>query len=517
MNSFLKLPTISQTVLLLIVGLLLGTLPTGCKKTTDPALPKSSDNSITAFAFNGLSPAINATISGNTISATVPVGTNLTALVPTIVLPAGASVSPASGVAQNFSSPVTYTVKAEDGTIQTYTVSVSIQGISIVSFAPTSGGAGTTVVINGAGFSNVSTDNKVTINGLNAPITASRADQITVQIPERAGSGNLVVAVGGKQATSASAFSYQYQVGTNTTLYSASGRAFQSTAVDPDDGTVYASDRTNSAVITIKTNGTTSVVTLNDPSGVKHASLTGINILKTGLGGSTDKYLIVTNEAKGIYAYTLSTLAYWTPVQANDAIYNAPTSVAVVSQSASASFPTNGIYYMACFGNSTIVRTNRSNGMVSGASTVGAAGSRGFNAGQVSSTNARFNGVVGIFLKNNLLYVADEGNHAVRVIDYNAGTVNTLFGNGTAGNADGNASAVRLNLPANVVVDNSGLVYVTDRGNGKIRVFDPRSQTSQTLISGLNAPYGLSIDNSGALYVGEWGAGTNRILKLTVK
>ncbi|MEZ0610201.1 IPT/TIG domain-containing protein [Fibrella sp. WM1] len=505
-----------KSVQFLTLLLLLGTFPTGCKKTDDPVAAKSSDKSITAFAFNSLSPAVNATISGNTITATVPVGTNLSALAPTIALPTGAVVSPASGVAQNFANPVTYTVTAEDGTTQTYTVTVSIQGVSIVSFAPTSGGAGTTVVINGAGFSNVSTDNKVTINGQNAAITASRTDQITVQIPERAGSGNLVVAVGGRQATSASAFAYQYQIATNTTLFSSSGRAFQSTAVDPDDGTVYASDRTNSAVIIMKPNGSVSAATLTDGTN-KHASLTGITILKTGLGGSADKYLVATNEAKGVYSYSFPNLSYWTSVQANDAIYNAPTSVAVVSQSPSGSYPTNGTYYMACFGNSTIVRTNRNNGIVSGATTVGSAGSKGFNAGQVSSTNARFNGVVGIFLKNNLLYVADEGNHAVRVVDYNAGTVSTLFGNGTAGNADGAASAVRLNLPSNVVVDNSGLVYVTDRGNGRLRVFDPRSQTSQTLLSGLNAPYGLSIDNSGTLYLGEWGSGTNRVLKLTVK
>lgn len=487
-----------------------------CKKTDDPVAPKSTEKAVTAFSFAGLTPAVNATIDGNTITATVPFGTALTALVPTITTSPKATVSPASGVAQNFTNSVTYTVTAEDGSTQTYTVTVSTQGVSITSFAPTSGGAGTSVVINGAGFSNVSTDNKVTINGVNATITASRSDQLTVQIPEKAGPGNIVVTVGSKQGTSASAFSYQYQIGSNTTLFTSSARAFQSTTVDPDDGTVYASDRTNSALIIVRPNGTTQAVTLTDASGVKHTALTGISIMKTGLGGTYDKMLIATDESRGVYSYVLSTTSapFWTTVQLNNSTYDKPTSIIGVSASPSNSFPTNATYYMACFGNSTIVRTTRKDGSVTGATAVGAAGASGFNTGSVSSTNARFNGVVGISLKNNLLYVADEGNHAIRVVDYNAGTVNTLVGNGSAGNVDGSFSTARLNLPSNVVVDNAGLIYVTDRGNGKLRVFDPRSQTSQTLLSGLNAPYGLSIDNNGTLYLGEWGQGTNRILKL---
>jgi hypothetical protein len=88
----------------------------------------SSAKAITAFAFNGLSPVVTGTIdeTAKTIAATVPAGTSRTALVPTITVSANASVSPASGVATDFSSAVTYTVTAQDGTTQTYTVTVSV-------------------------------------------------------------------------------------------------------------------------------------------------------------------------------------------------------------------------------------------------------------------------------------------------------------------------------------------------------------------------------------------------------
>jgi hypothetical protein len=61
-----------------------------------------------------------------TIEIGVLDGTDVTSLVPTIVISDGASVDPASGVAQDFSSDVIYTVTAEDNvTTKTWTVSVA--------------------------------------------------------------------------------------------------------------------------------------------------------------------------------------------------------------------------------------------------------------------------------------------------------------------------------------------------------------------------------------------------------
>ncbi len=88
----------------------------------------SNAKAITSFAFNALSPAVTATINeaAKTIAATVPAGTNRTALVPTIAVSSKATVSPASGEARDFTNPVVYTVTAEDGSTVTYTVTVSL-------------------------------------------------------------------------------------------------------------------------------------------------------------------------------------------------------------------------------------------------------------------------------------------------------------------------------------------------------------------------------------------------------
>ena len=63
----------------------------------------------------------------HTVSIEVESGTNVTSLTPTIGLSYGATINPTNGTARNFTSPVTYTVTAEDGiTQQVWTITVTI-------------------------------------------------------------------------------------------------------------------------------------------------------------------------------------------------------------------------------------------------------------------------------------------------------------------------------------------------------------------------------------------------------
>lgn len=66
---------------------------------------------------------LQATINDTVITVTVPNNTNRIGLIPEISIK-GKTISPASGVAQDFSVPVKYTVTAEDGSSRTYTVIV---------------------------------------------------------------------------------------------------------------------------------------------------------------------------------------------------------------------------------------------------------------------------------------------------------------------------------------------------------------------------------------------------------
>jgi len=82
---------------------------------------------ITAFSiFGQVDPAtIDETL--HTINLSMPLGTNLASLTPEIMID-GASISPASSISQDFSSPVTYTVTAADSSVQNYSVSVVALG-----------------------------------------------------------------------------------------------------------------------------------------------------------------------------------------------------------------------------------------------------------------------------------------------------------------------------------------------------------------------------------------------------
>jgi hypothetical protein len=117
-NRFLSISVVAALLTFTV------TLFSGCEETEDPK-ELSSDKEITAFGFT--TPAAVGVINetAKTIAVSVPAGTDVKALVPTIVM-TGVSVSPPSGVANDFTSPVTYTVTAEDKTMAPYTVTVSV-------------------------------------------------------------------------------------------------------------------------------------------------------------------------------------------------------------------------------------------------------------------------------------------------------------------------------------------------------------------------------------------------------
>ena len=62
------------------------------------------------------------------VDCVLPAETDVTQLVPTIIVSEGATVEPASGVAQDFTNPVIYTVTAQNGTTAVYTVTVIVEG-----------------------------------------------------------------------------------------------------------------------------------------------------------------------------------------------------------------------------------------------------------------------------------------------------------------------------------------------------------------------------------------------------
>ena len=85
------------------------------------------------MSFKLVTPATTGVIDSvaKTVVLSVPAGTALTALTTEISLAAGHTISPASGAAQNFTSPVTYTITKPDNTTTTWTVSVAFLDVAV--------------------------------------------------------------------------------------------------------------------------------------------------------------------------------------------------------------------------------------------------------------------------------------------------------------------------------------------------------------------------------------------------
>ncbi|MFN0109952.1 MAG: SMP-30/gluconolactonase/LRE family protein [Blastocatellia bacterium] len=166
---------------------------------------------------------------------------------------------------------------------------------------------------------------------------------------------------------------------------------------------------------------------------------------------------------------------------------------------------------------------------LSGAPTVthiagnGAPGNEGDN-GQANV--AALNSPNDVAVDGATIYIADTGNHTIRVIA--GGIINTFAGNGQIGSPteSGVATAVQLNSPTGVAVGAAHRIFISDSGNHRVRQVDG---TALTTIAGragqgyngdgtpatlytLNAPAGIGVAGSDVFFLD---AGNGRLRKVS--
>lgn len=110
------------------------------------------------------------------------------------------------------------------------------------------------------------------------------------------------------------------------------------------------------------------------------------------------------------------------------------------------------------------------------------------------------------------LYFADRGNHQIRWLDPMSGEVRTIAGSGAAGMRDDKGKLAKFNQPIAVTIGRSGIVYIADRENHRIRKMTPEGTVTTLAGTGavgykdglsgesqFNQPYGVALNSDETL------------------
>ena len=164
--------------------------------------------------------------------------------------------------------------------------------------------------------------------------------------------------------------------------------------------------------------------------------------------------------------------------------------------------------------------------------TIAGNGTNGFTGDNMLATDTALNGPWGLVTDDeNNLYFSDSTNSRVRRIDAQTGFITTVAGDGTNAFSgdDGDASLAQLNGPVGVEMDANGNLLISEDGSDRIRQINLTTNIITTLagngmegFSGDNGapleaeltdPLGIAVDPYGNLFISD--RGNYRVRKVT--
>jgi uncharacterized protein (TIGR03437 family) len=119
------------------------------------------------------------------------------------------------------------------------------------------------------------------------------------------------------------------------------------------------------------------------------------------------------------------------------------------------------------------------------------------------------------------LYIADTLNNRIRKVNFNANTIVTVAGTGNSGYSGDGFPAINgeLNSPRGIAFDSAGNLYIADSGNHRIRMVSATTKNITTVVGNgnlgyngdnipaisaeLNYPLGVALDAAGNIYIAD--------------
>jgi len=114
--------------------------------------------------------------------------------------------------------------------------------------------------------------------------------------------------------------------------------------------------------------------------------------------------------------------------------------------------------------------------------------------------SAQLNNPTGVFRdRSGNIYIADQGNNKIRMVDHATKNISTIAGTGTAGFSGDSALATlaKLSSPTQIFVDSSYNIYFSDQGNHVVRKISSSTGFIST-VAGTGTTSGYSGDGAAA-------------------
>jgi sugar lactone lactonase YvrE len=116
--------------------------------------------------------------------------------------------------------------------------------------------------------------------------------------------------------------------------------------------------------------------------------------------------------------------------------------------------------------------------------TIAGTGASGNGANNLPGPSTALNNPSGVFVSpNGLVFIADTGNHLIRMQSPSNPNNLILLSGSSSGNIDSLAgTSAKFNQPRGMCMDTMGLLYIADTGNHKIRTVNVTSSATGSLV-----------------------------------